>query len=67
MQLSDRGVFLFTEGLSAKELADSAERAERLGYGAIWYPEAAGREPFVTATRRSVAATPWCAPWASRP
>jgi len=63
MNLTERGVFLFTEGLSSKELADTARRLEGLGYGALWYPEAAGREPFVTAaivlnaTQRLVAAT----------
>lgn len=63
MNLTARGAFLFSEGLSAKELGDSAKRLENLGYGALWYPEALGREPFVTAslilaaTERLVAAT----------
>ncbi|NNL84913.1 MAG: LLM class flavin-dependent oxidoreductase [Myxococcales bacterium] len=63
MELSQRGVFAFTEGLSAAEVGDAARRLESLGYSALWYPEAAGREPFVTAalvlaaTERLVAAT----------
>lgn len=63
MNLTERGAFFFNEGLSAKELGDAAKRLETLGYGAVWYPEAAGREPFATAaiilnaTERLVAAT----------
>ena len=63
MDLGQRGVFLCNEGLSAGELGDAARRLEGLGYGAMWYPEAAGREPFgvaaivLHATERMVAAT----------
>lgn len=49
MNLKNRGVFLFNEGISAPQLKDSVRRIENLGYGAVWFPEAAGREPFVTA------------------
>ena len=49
MDLKERGLFLFTEGMSSDELKSTASKAENLGYGAIWYPEAAGREPFSTA------------------
>ncbi|MCB1748209.1 MAG: LLM class flavin-dependent oxidoreductase [Gammaproteobacteria bacterium] len=63
MELTSKGVFLFSEGLSAAQLAAAAQRIEGLGYGAVWFPEAVGREPFAKAafilasTERLVAAT----------
>ena len=63
MDLKRLGVFLFNEGLPAAELKSTVQTIERLGYGAVWFPEAAGREPFVTAafildhTERLIAAT----------
>jgi probable F420-dependent oxidoreductase len=50
MDLKKHGVFLMSEGMRARELADSVQRIERLGYGAVWFPEAIGREPMVTAS-----------------
>jgi alkanesulfonate monooxygenase SsuD/methylene tetrahydromethanopterin reductase-like flavin-dependent oxidoreductase (luciferase family) len=50
MDLKSRGVFLFSEGLSAAELAAAVRRIEALGYGAVWFPEAVGREPFSMAS-----------------
>lgn len=50
MDLKQKGVFLFSEGLSATELAAAVQRIERLGYGAVWFPEAVGREPFAMAS-----------------
>ncbi len=50
MNLTQRGIFLFSEGMSAGELATAAQRIERLGYGAIWFPEAVGREPVLAAS-----------------
>ncbi len=49
MDLKQHGVFLFNEGLSAAELKQHVKRFEQLGFGAVWFPEAAGREPFATA------------------
>jgi len=63
MELGSKGVFLFSEGLSARQLAEAVQRIERLGYGAVWFPEAVGREPFAKAafilanTERLIAAT----------
>lgn len=36
--------------ISSSEGAEWVAEAEELGYGAIWIPEAVGRDPFVTAT-----------------
>lgn len=63
MELKAKGVFLFSEGLKSAELAAAVQRIERLGFGAVWFPEAVGREPFCKAsfvlsnTDRLVAAT----------
>ena len=63
MNIGERGVFFFTEGLTASEVVDAAVRLEDLGYGAVWIPEAVGREPFATAamilshTKKLVVAT----------
>ena len=63
MDLKQHGVFLFNEGLPPAALKETVQRTERLGYGAVWFPEAAGREPFATAafilnhTERLIAAT----------
>lgn len=38
------------DGLSSAEAADWVSEAEDLGYGAVWIPEAVGRDPFVAAT-----------------
>ncbi|MBI4697275.1 MAG: LLM class flavin-dependent oxidoreductase [Gammaproteobacteria bacterium] len=48
MQLGNYGIFLFNEATSARELAAGVQKIERLGYGAVWFPEAVGREPFAT-------------------
>lgn len=63
MDLKRKGVFLFSEGLAAPQLAAAVQRIEALGYGAVWFPEAVGREPFAKAsfilahTERLIAAT----------
>ncbi|MGD9604017.1 MAG: TIGR03620 family F420-dependent LLM class oxidoreductase [Gammaproteobacteria bacterium] len=63
MNLTPHGVFLFNEGIPAPELRDIVRRIEALGYGAVWFPEAIGREPFATAafilshTERLIVAT----------
>lgn len=50
MDLKRYGVFLFNEGIPAAELRTTVQSIERLGYGAVWFPEAIGREPFATAS-----------------
>jgi probable F420-dependent oxidoreductase len=49
MELGSLGIFAFTEGLPAEEVADLAQRAESWGYTVLWMPEAMGREPFAHA------------------
>lgn len=63
MDLKKHGVFMFTEGMSSGQLKQAVQRIEKLGYGAVWFPEALGREPYATAsyilahTERLIAAT----------
>lgn len=63
MQLGPLGVWYFTESLSAPQAAEFAREVERLGYSALWIPEAVGRHPFAHAswllakTERLVVAT----------
>ena len=63
MDLGRRGVFFFNEGIPAREVKSLVRRFEAMGYGTVWFPEAAGREPFASAamileaTERLVAAT----------
>ncbi len=49
MNIGKTGVFVFTDALSAPELAHCARRVEELGYGTLWYPEAFGFESFTVA------------------
>jgi len=49
MQLGKLGVWQFTDGMTAAEAAAFAQRVENWGYGALWIPEATGREPFAHA------------------
>ena len=49
MDLSKTGVWYFTDGMSASEAAESAQRIESLGYSALWIPETVGRHPFAHA------------------
>jgi probable F420-dependent oxidoreductase len=46
MRLTNLGVWAATDGLSAAEAATFAKRVEAWGYGALWTPEAVGREVF---------------------
>ena len=63
MDLSKTGVWYFTDGMSAMEAANAAQRIEALGYSALWIPETVGRHPFAHAawllanTARLVVAT----------
>ncbi len=63
MDIGRVGVWSRTDGLSAGEAAAFARRVEALGYGALWIPDAFGRDPFAHAgwlfahTERLVVAT----------
>jgi probable F420-dependent oxidoreductase len=46
MRLTDLGVWAATDGLSAAAAAAFSKRVEAWGYGALWIPEAIGREVF---------------------
>lgn len=47
MKIGKLGVWGVTEGLSAADAASFAARVERWGYGALWLPEAVGRNVLV--------------------
>src|ERR1700682_4461154 len=46
MKLKNLGVWAGTDGLSAADAAAFALRVQAWGYGALWTPEAVGREVF---------------------
>lgn len=46
MEIGKVGVWFFLDAMTAPETADFARKVEKLGYGALWIPEAVGREPF---------------------
>lgn len=50
MNIGKLGVFHFLDTLSAPETAALAREVEQLGYGALWYPEALGRNSMVQAS-----------------
>ena len=49
MNLTNTGVWYFTDGMSTNEVAECAQRIESLGYSALWIPETVGRHPFAHA------------------
>jgi probable F420-dependent oxidoreductase len=63
MQIGKLGVWFMTDGMTAAAAAAFAQRVERWGYGALWIPEAFGRNALVHAawllasTQRLVLAT----------
>lgn len=63
MDLGKLGVWCFLDAMPAAGAAVAARRIESLGYGALWIPEAVGREAFASAgwllasTSRLVVAT----------
>jgi probable F420-dependent oxidoreductase len=63
MQLGKLGVWASTEGLTADESAQFAQRVEEWGYSVLWIPEGYGRNPLVHAawllanTKRLIVAT----------
>jgi probable F420-dependent oxidoreductase len=46
MDLGRKGVFWFTDALTAPQLVELAQRTEQLGYAALWYPEVLSYESF---------------------
>ena len=50
MEIGRVGVWTRTDGLQIGESAEFARSVEALGYGALWIPDAFGRDPFAHAT-----------------
>ena len=48
-KIGTRGIWWFTEGMTADDAAAFTQRLEELGYGALWLPETLGRDPFAHA------------------
>src|SRR5438477_12151768 len=46
MDIGKLGCWFFLDALNARQTVELAQKAERLGYGALWIAEAVGREPF---------------------
>jgi probable F420-dependent oxidoreductase len=46
MDIGKIGIWFFLDAMSTAETVDFARKTEKLGYGALWIPEAVGREPF---------------------
>ena len=49
MDIGKVGVWTRTDGFSIGEAIEFAQRVEALGYGALWIPDAFGRDPFAHA------------------
>jgi probable F420-dependent oxidoreductase len=49
MDIGKVGVWFFLDAMSAPETAEFARKSEKLGYRALWIPEAVGRDPFAHA------------------
>ena len=49
MDLKRIGVWAALDGFSAADAAQLAQQVEKWGYGALWIPEAVGREVFSSA------------------
>lgn len=45
-KLGKLGVWAFIDNMTAREAAEFARQLEQWGYGALWIPEAVGRDPF---------------------
>jgi len=73
MDIGKVGIWFFLDAMTAAESVDFARKAEKLGYGAMWIPEAVGREPFAHSaylaahTERIVFATGIANIWARDP
>lgn len=70
MEIGKVGIWAFLDALPATAAQDAAREIEDLGFGALWIPEAIGREAFTHAaillagTRRLVVATGIANVWA---
>ena len=49
MKIGHAGVWARTDGFTKHEAIEYAQRVESLGYGALWIPDAFGRDPFAHA------------------
>ena len=49
MEIGTTGVWTRMDGFSIAEAVEFAQRVEELGYGALWIPDAFGRDPFTHA------------------
>jgi probable F420-dependent oxidoreductase len=49
MNLATLGVDALMDSMAGTDLASFARKIEKLGYGALWFPEAFGRDPFALA------------------
>lgn len=73
MNIGKYGVWFFLDGMTAPETAAYAQKVEKLGYSALWIPEAVGREPFPHAayllakTQKLILATGIANIWARDP
>src|SRR5437870_12120353 len=73
MDIGKLGFWFFLDGLTAPQTVQLAQKVEKLGYGALWIPEAVGREPFphaaymLTRTERLIVATGIANIWARDP
>jgi probable F420-dependent oxidoreductase len=50
MDLHALGVFAITDSMDGPQIGEFARKVERLGYSALWFPEAFGRDPFALAS-----------------
>src|SRR5919109_209323 len=46
MDIGKIGIWFFLDAMTADQTVEFVRKAEKLGYGAMWIPEAVGREPF---------------------
>jgi probable F420-dependent oxidoreductase len=46
MDIGKIGIWFFLDAMDAAASVEFARKVEKLGYGAMWIPEAVGREPF---------------------
>src|SRR5882672_9570254 len=49
MDIGNVGIWFFLDAMPAADTAEFAKKVEKLGYSALWIPEAVGREPFAHA------------------
>jgi len=73
MDIGKLGVWFFLDAMTAPQSAAYAQKVEKLGYSALWIPEAVGREPFphaaylLTKTQKLILATGIANIWARDP